>query len=179
MTLNANPANIKQLFGPENLPGRSINRLQERSFDIRTYARTYVCSLCMDSCYIFYKKKNYHLIGMTDAFFFFCTSWCLCVKISFILLLFNNSVGVTGLFFYRKQSTDCTLPTTLEIGKIKNYCILIYVYQFTKNVLRKMLEVAFPRECLQTLLGWVGVQSLARANIPFQNSSHATPLKVY
>ena len=42
-----------------------------------------------------------------------------------------------------------------------------------------MLEVAFPRECLQTLLGWVGVQSLARANIPFQNSSHATPLKVY
>ena len=54
---NANPANIKQLFGPENLPGRSINRLQERSVDIRTYARTYVCSLCMDSCHIFYKKK--------------------------------------------------------------------------------------------------------------------------
>ena len=55
---NANPANIKQLFGPENLPGRSINRLQERSVDIRTYARTYVCSLCMDSRYIFYKKKK-------------------------------------------------------------------------------------------------------------------------
>ena len=42
---------------------------------------------------------------MTDAFFFFYTSWCLCVKTSFILLLFKNSVGVTGLFFYRKQLT--------------------------------------------------------------------------
>ena len=90
-----------------------------------------------------------------------------------------SSLGRSHWPFLFPLTVDCTLPTTLEIGKIKNYCILIYVYQFTKNVLRKMLEVAFPRECLQTLLGWVGVQSLARANIPFQNSSHATPLKVY
>ena len=34
---------------------------------------------------------------MTDTFF--ALHWCVYVSISFILLLFHNSDGVTGLFF--------------------------------------------------------------------------------
>ena len=44
------------------------------------------------------------------------SDWCLCVILSFILLLCHNSDDVTG-FFFRKHYT---LPTTLAIEKMHN-----------------------------------------------------------
>ena len=61
------------------------------------------------------KAEKYHYIGVNETFFA-TTDWCLCVSISFIILLSHNSDDVTGLF----SRKHCTLPTTLEIGKIHN-----------------------------------------------------------
>ena len=66
-------------------------------------------------------------------------SHCIGILVLVFLLssvLFHTSDGVTGLFFLK----HCTLlPTTLEMGKINNRAY------FTENVLRKTLEMAFPR----------------------------------
>lgn len=47
---------------------------------------------------ILFSEKHffYHLIGMNDILF---AIQCLCVSISFNVLLFHNSVGVTSLLF--------------------------------------------------------------------------------
>ena len=52
----------------------------------------------------------YHLIGMKDIFF---AIQCLCVSISFNVLLFHNSVGVTCLLFSSKQ---CTVTDSTRDG---------------------------------------------------------------
>ena len=66
--------------------------------------------------------------------------WYIGVLVLVFLLssvLFHNSDGVTGLFFLK----NCTLlPTILEMCKINNWTYII-----TENVLRKTLEMAFPR----------------------------------
>ena len=52
---------------------------------------------------------------MTDTSF--ALYWRLSVSdYSVILLLFHDSEGVTRLFFLK----ECTLPTTLEMGKVNN-----------------------------------------------------------
>ena len=81
----------------------------------------------------------YHYIGVNETFLA-TTDWCLCVSISFIILLSHNSDDVTGLF----SRKHCTLPTTLEIGKIHN-SLHFPKYKFTENILQKTMEVAFPR----------------------------------
>ena len=53
---------------------------------------------------------------MTDTFF--AQNWCVCVSISFILLLFHNSDGVASLAFFNPKHG--TLLATLEMGKINN-----------------------------------------------------------
>ena len=118
---------------------------------------------------------------MNDTFFA-TTDWCLFLSMSFILLLFHNSDDVTGLF----PRKHCTLPTTLEIGKIHNW-LHFPKYKFTENILQKTLEVAFPSPyilkisgvaCPQISLLWAAFGTttfLPRVRTP--TKSHATPVK--
>ena len=60
--------------------------------------------------FIFWKAFFYHLIGMNYIFF---AIQCLCVSISFNVLLFHNSVGVTCLLF---SSKHCTVTDNTRDG---------------------------------------------------------------
>ena len=58
------------------------------------------------------------------------------------LFFYYSIILMTSLAFFPRK--HCTLPTTLEIGKIHNR-LHFPKYQFTENILEKTLEVAFPR----------------------------------
>ena len=70
---------------------------------------------------------------MTDQFFALC--WCLCVilRVDVSPVAGNLLDGVTILPFSRKH---CTLPISLEMGKINNKLQYFPSYMFTGNVLR-------------------------------------------
>ena len=73
---------------------------------------------------------------MTDKFF--AVYWC---PLSFYYSILNSD-GVTGLFFLREH---CTLPTTLEMGKITNplnHCTFLRI-NLQINVPLKTLKKAF------------------------------------
>ena len=63
-----------------------------------TAVRTYTAKLWEKNIFFFLKKHFYNLIGMADTFF---ALRCDCVSISFIILLFHDYDGATGLFFHK------------------------------------------------------------------------------
>lgn len=100
------------------LSGRPASR-QDRSAQescsvhIRTCARAYIYSWNIEKkiwFFIFWKAFFYHLIGMNYIFF---AIQCLCVSISFNVLLFHNSVGVTCLLL---SSKHCTVTDNTRDG---------------------------------------------------------------
>ena len=95
--------------------GRSVaSRSPVASIYAHAPVRTFAAEILKNIYIFFYFPKKhfffYHLIGMKDIFF---AIQCLCVSISFNVLLFHNSVGVTCLLFSSKQ---CTVTDSTRDG---------------------------------------------------------------
>ena len=60
-------------------------------------------------------KKTFSSLNRYDCYIF--RTWCLCVSISFTFYCYSIILMASLAFFCRKQ---CTLLTTLEMGKINN-----------------------------------------------------------
>ena len=114
--------------------------------------------------------------------FFATTDWCLCVSISFIILLSHNSDDVTSLF----SRKHCTLPTTLEIGKIHNWLHFpkykfYWKYPAENNGSGISKTLNFKRSGVahsQISLQWAAFGTTTfLPRVSTATKSHATPLK--
>ena len=75
-----------------------------------------------------FPRKSFFIIksGWLIHFLHHSLYWCLCVSISSTFYCYSIILNVSLAFFPRKQ---CTLPTTLEKGKVNkyNYCIFRHI----------------------------------------------------
>ena len=75
-----------------------------------------------------FPRKSFFIIksGWLVHFLHHSLYWCLCVSISSTFYCYSIILNVSLAFFPRKQ---CTLPTTLEKGKVNkyNYCIFRHI----------------------------------------------------
>ena len=100
-------------------------------------------------------KKNYILLISwkslfsslnRDDWYIFCTR-CLCVSISFTFYCYSIILMASLAFFRRKQ---CTLLTTLEMGKINNYFYIFGHINHLKMSSGKCCSLRSKHFCLVT-----------------------------
>ena len=101
------------------LPNSNLN-FEPWCYITYIYARTYMYRWNMKKLYTSdFPRKPFFIIksGWLIHFFHYSVYWCLCVSISFTFYCYSIILNASLAFFLRKQ---CTLPTTVEMGKINN-----------------------------------------------------------